>query len=188
VNKNFQIHVVLLLVLSIATVACQPQYPPIEELLIDISVFPEGWIEDVEGPGPDPSAPWGGIRSVERTTLFFHSPTAGAQENIERYKSNSMARDEFARRLRIVFQDHPDYGPYRAPDELSYTSLIAEQYFFACVYADNYPFPFYGCQYLTQYGPYVVYFHAGWNLDEMDPQEFENILKAIDKKMAQYAN
>lgn len=185
-RKYFIMQVVFTLVLAIAAVSCQPRYPPIEDLLVDATVFPDGWYEDIEGPGPDSSAPWGGIRSVERTTLFFHSPTAGAEENIERYARFSIAKDEFTNRLNIIFRDHFELGTYSIPDELPYTSSVAEQYRFGCVTAPNYPFPFYGCQYLAQYGLYIVHFHIGWNLDVVSAGELEDILRAIDDKMAPY--
>jgi len=171
----------LALILSIITASCQPQYPTIEDLLVDVTVFPDGWYEDIEGPGPDSSAPWGGIRSVERTTLFFHSPTAGAVEQIERFSNHRQASQEFDS-LKLLSQDEGDF----IPSEPTFQNIVADQYHFACILEPQYPYPFWGCIYLAQYGTYLVNFNFDWNLNAMSAGELKNILRAIDDKMAPY--
>jgi hypothetical protein len=53
--------------------ACRPLgHPPIEELLIDLSVFPDGWTGDVDGPSPIAQAPLGGTKPVKSTEVFFY--------------------------------------------------------------------------------------------------------------------
>jgi len=181
-KRYFFTQVTLALVLSIVVVSCQSQYPPIEDLLVDATVFPNGWYEDIEGPGPDSSAPWGGIRSVERTTLFFHSPTAGAFEQIERFSNHRQASQEFDNQ-KLLSQDESDF----IPSKLTFQNIVADQYYFVCVLAPQYPYPFWGCIYLAQYGTYLVNFNFGWDLDAMSAGELQNILRAVDDKMAPYA-
>jgi len=167
-------------------VACQPQSPPIESLLITTDVFPSGWLADAEGPQPSPSAPFGGIRSIERTLLFFQSTTGSAFEEIERFRNHEETKQEFLYQKTILFKEDKDEGPYIIPDELPYQSSIAEQYYFSCVRPSYYPYPYLGCFYLAQYGPYIVKFHIGWNLDAMGADKLEKILRTIDEKMAPY--
>ena len=108
--------------------ACQVmRYPPVEDLLVDEKVFPSDWHADPDGPKPDPSAPFGGIRSIDRTTLYLYSKTAGAYETIERYKDSKTAEDEFNRQKESRFKDTQFRGPFEVPKELPYKSAVANQ-------------------------------------------------------------
>ena len=161
--------------------------PDVEELLIDISVFPTGWFTDPEGAKPSPSAPLGGIRSEERTTLFFHSIIGSASEEIERFENSSQATEEFLYKKSWEFRDSHECGAFFIPDEFPYHSVVANQYHFACIECDYYPYPFLGCTYLARYGEYITTFNVGWNLDIMSMSDLEQILLAIDEKMKNYA-
>jgi hypothetical protein len=167
--------------------SCQRStFPPIEDLLVDATVFPPGWHADPEGPEPDPSAPFGGIKSVERTTLYFHSNTAGAFETIERFKSSGGAWDEFNNQKDSLFRTSEFQGPYEIPEELPYESRLADRFYLAC-WRPEYT-PMLGCDYLAQYGPYLVPLNLGWDPDTMTPSELEKILLAVDDKLANYAD
>jgi hypothetical protein len=174
------------MILCVVLVACQRTFPPIEDLLIDVAVFPSNWYEDPEGPKPDPSAPFGGIRSLERTTLNFESDMSGALEEIERFDGSDLASQEFSRQEVYLFQDDKGMGQYLVPKELSYQSKTANRFHFACVRPSYYPYPYLGCLYLAQYGPYIVKFDIGWSLNDMSAKELEKVLRAIDEKMAAY--
>lgn len=175
-----------ILTMCIVLTACHPVYPTIEKLLIDATVFPSGWLADPEGPKPDSLAPFGGIRSIERTTLYFESKTSAASEEIQLFESYDRAKEDFIRQKSFSFQDDKEMGPYITPNELNYQSKIASQFHFACVRPSYYPYPYIGCLYLAQYGSYVVKFDIGWKLDAMNANDVESILEAIDEKMAPY--
>lgn len=166
--------------------ACQPPYARVQSLLITTDVFPSGWAADAEGPKPPPSAPFGGIRSIERTLLFFQSTTGSAFEEIERLSGYEETTQEFSYQKAILFQDDKEEGPYAIPFELPYKSLVADQYYFSCVRPSYYPYPYLGCFYLAQYGPYIVTFHIDWNLDAMSASELEKILRSVDARMVPY--
>ncbi len=160
--------------------------PAIKELLVDVTVFPSGWFADPEGAQPSPSATLGGIRSEERTTLFFHSIIGSASEEIERFKNNSQATQEFFSKKAWEFREDKEIGVFYIPNELPYHSTVADQYYFSCVDHDAYPYPFLGCSYLAQYGEYTVTFRIAWKLDVMSFSELEEVLLAIDEKMSPY--
>jgi hypothetical protein len=167
--------------------ACQGlRYPPIEDFLVDATAFPQGWHADPEGPEPDPSAPFGGIKSVERTSLDFSSNVATAFETIERFKNSRRARDEFSSQKDFLFKTTEIRGPYEIPNELPYKSDVANQFHFACSPPKN--SSKIGCHYLAQYGPYLVQFSFGWDLDTLSAHELEKVLWAIDNKLAKYAD
>lgn len=180
--------ILLEMVLLLFAVSCGSKYPSIETLLLSTDIFPSDWSADAEGPQPSPSAPFGGIKSIERTMLFFQSTTASAFEEIERFRNREDANQEFLNQKTFLFREDQEVGPFTIPDELPYQSSIADKYYFSCVQPSYYPFPYLGCFYLAQYGPYVVKFHIDWNLDEMSTDELEVILKAIDEKMMPYTN
>jgi hypothetical protein len=181
-KKSFLFIVLTVFVLG----ACQgSRFYPIEDLLIDESAFPPDWQRDPDGPAPDPSAPFGGIKSVERTTLNFNSTTASAFETIERFKNSKKAHDDFNSQRNFLFKGTEFQGPYEIPDELPYESDVADRYHFACWQPDYTLMR--GCSYLAQYGSYLVQFHLGWDPDALTPLELENVLRAIDEKLAPYA-
>ncbi len=79
------------LLLMLMTIACFSAcralgHPSIEDLLIDLSAFPKGWSEDMDGPDPIDRAPLGGTKSVESIEIFFYVYGSGAYESIQRLR------------------------------------------------------------------------------------------------------
>jgi hypothetical protein len=174
------------LLITFFITACSLRYPPIEELLIGDTSFPQGWTASPEGPQVSPSAPFGGIRSIDRTMLSFDNTLVGANEQIERFQNSQEAGNEFVNNKDFLFREIPTVGPYLVPEELPYQSSVADRYYFACTRSSAYPFPLLGCMYFAQYGPYIVQFHIGWDLDSMSANDLEKILNAIDENMKPY--
>jgi len=118
--------------------ACLPQERPpkrsfaIEELLIDESAFPPGWSVDTGGPAPPAKAPLGHYESIERTELFFYVYGGVAFEQIHRFSSVQGAAREFKRRKDLDFAQREIDTPWVVPPELSYQSLVANQFYLAC--------------------------------------------------------
>ncbi len=123
---------------------------------------------------------------MERTSLDFGSATASAFETIERFKNSRRARDEFSSQKDFLFKKTEFQGPYEIPEELPYESDVADRFHFAC-WRPEYT-PMLGCGYLAQYGPYLVQFNFGWDLDTLTAPELEKVLREIDDKMANYAD
>ncbi len=166
---------------------CQAGQSRIEGLLITADVFPTGWSASPEGPKPPPSAPFGGIKSIKRTLLFFQSTTASAYEGIELYSNRNVAINEFAIKEGRLFREDKQMGSYSIPEELSFHTVVADQYHFACTRPSYYPYPFLGCLYLARYESYIVEFRVGWRPDIMSATQLRRILETIDAKMVGHA-
>jgi hypothetical protein len=183
--------VVLLAVASACTytlVACQSWgYPPIEDLLLDKSVFPAGWSVSTDGADSIPRAPWTGSTSVvENVELYFYAFGGGALERIWRFASSEDASQAFERQVEYVFRNGEFNTPWTVPAELSYYSSIAGQFHYACATFEGQPSP--GCAYVAQYGVYIVHFQTSILPGLMTYPDLENVLQAIDERMAHYVD
>jgi len=153
---------------------------PIESLLLDESAFPGGWLayepyEPEDGFGlavcvhysPPPTSPGG---------IALHSAYVA--------RSPEEAADGYGIWAAFWFSDREGWSVWRAPDELRYQSSVADQYRFACSREED------GgrqvCQAVGQYGRYMTRFHTFMNPDTMTPSDLEQVLIAIDERMALY--
>ena len=95
----------LALLTCITLFACQSwNYPPIENLLLDESVFPSGWSTSTDGAGTIPRAPWtGSTNVVENVELYFYAHEGGALERIWRLASSEGASQAFESQVGSVF-------------------------------------------------------------------------------------
>lgn len=166
---------------------CPPRHPPerdfeIEELLLDVSAFPVGWSADAEGPRAPAKAPLGGLKSIERTELFFYVRGGGAVEEIHRFQSTGDAIQEFERQLGIAFFVGKYDTPWIIPLALPYQSPIADQFHFACSEQGSISM----CRMIGRYEEYLVKFNTHMSPDFMTYEDLECVLQAIDERMAQY--
>ena len=167
--------------------ACRPlSHPPIKDLLIDLSAFPDGWSGDTNGPGPMARAPLWGKKSVESIEIFFYVYGSGAYEGIQRFLDTQSAAEEFSRQLGIVFIETEFDTPWVIPDELNFESFSASRSYYACSQSEGIPWQ--ECAYIAQYGTYFVHFNTGMVPGYMSLDDFERVLQAIDDKMAKYAD
>jgi hypothetical protein len=175
--------------LMIWTIGCissclSPSYPPVEELLVDTSVFPEGWSASPDGPYLDPAAPFSRTKSVDRISISFYAPGGGAGEEIQRFKSTREAKREFARKKKQVFRVTGFNTPWEVSEELSYESPIADEFHYACSWRVGASWP--DCAYIARYGTYFVHFDTDMLPGYMSYADLENILEAIDERMGAY--
>jgi hypothetical protein len=168
--------------------ACQSwSYPPIEDMLLDESAFPVGWSVSTDGADPIPRAPWtGSTNVVENVELYFYAYGGGALERIWRFMSSEDASQAFEHQMRYVFRNGEFNTPWAVPAELSYHSSVASQFHYACATFDGQPSP--GCAYVAQYGVHVVHFQTSMLPGLMTYSDLENVLQAIDERMAQYTD
>ena len=154
----------------------------VANLLINVSAFPEGWMAD-SGPSIPASAPLGGVYDIERTLLSFGTSdgSCGASEEIYRFSSIKGAQQDFERRLDVNFTVGEYDTPWVVPEELSYQSFVADQFYYSC---STHGCTLY-CQMLGRYEEYVVVFSTGISPDFMTYRDFEYLLQAIDETMAQ---
>jgi hypothetical protein len=159
------------------------------DLLIDGSVFPEGWYVCI-GPAPPPEH----IHSERGELEFlyvgfcpegFEQGIGGAEHDVFRYAPGldvtlayylDFSRREFSNRHMVT--------PYAIPGEWSYHSPVANHFKFAC--AELEPFGLgpriRTCTAVAQYGEYISVFGA--HMSHMTLEDMERILTAIDDRMA----
>ncbi len=165
--------------------SCTPlSYPPSKDLLIAVSDFPAGWVISDAGPRPLSSAPLGGSRYIESIEITFYASGGSANEVIKRYKSVSIAKNEFTAEDRLVFRATRFNTPWITPSQLACDDLEADQTHNACSQEEWSPWP--NCAYVAQYGVYVVRFTTPMIPDRMTYRDLENITRAIDARMAPY--
>lgn len=159
---------------------------PIEHLLLDESVFPEGWRAD-EPFDPEVRLP------AEQIVLFFHRNECpfyvlGAGHEIYRFFDGAeSAAQGYPEESTIWFYREDGWGPWTVPPELPYQSPVADQFRFACSAEERSGDM--TCRALGQYEEYIVLFDVEMNPEYPDCMSFtdlERILVAIDERMASY--
>jgi hypothetical protein len=170
------------------TTGYPPPAFPSEELLLDVSVFPEGWqaYEGTYNPRerlPADQIARGYVRhDCPRSTLADHS--------IYRFfEGENSAAAGYRQYIPIWFAPEEGWDPWSVPKELPYESPVAEEFRFNCQVQ-----PESGaqtCQAVGRYEEYVVRFYVHMDSEPEYPQcmsfaDLEQILIAIDERMALY--
>lgn len=189
---------VVFLIWSSAVGGCtgsQPtvEYPPIDLLLIDESVFPEGWVAKEPDWEHPPRAPWSGrTRMVEYIDRRFYTRSGGgaaASITIRQFDSPRAAAREYERRVDVTFRvrDEKWGTPWVAPDELSFESPAADKYRYACA-TEGY-FPQINCAYVAQYGVYTLDFDVKlYDTKVITYADLLPVFQAIDERMMSTLN
>jgi hypothetical protein len=154
---------------------------PIESLLLDQSAFPEGWL------AYEPYEPEDGFGL---RICMHYSPPATSSGGIALHaayiaRTPEEAADGYGIWAPFWFSDREGWSAWSAPAELRHRSLIADQFRLACSREEEDD----GrqvCQAVGQYGRYMTRFHTFMNPDTMTPTDFEQVLVAIDERMALY--
>jgi len=169
--------VALVLLLWLSVCACSTsqhpstEYPPIDQLLIDLSVFPPGW----EATEPDfehpPHAPWSGpghLIEIVRQNFYSSSDLyTGVIVEIRRYDSEQSATREYERRLEVIFRDD-SYTRTTLP-EVVHESTIADQARYDCSGV--------GCTYFARYGVHT--YHCGMRIHDTDTITYTDVLPVL---------
>lgn len=189
----------LLAVLSIGVLSCSNIYLelacgggayaspafPIEELLLDESVFPEGW--HAEQPfDPEQWLP------AQQIALFYKDGCPGrivaALLEVYRFSDGPRcAAAGYQKEIPTWFAPREGRGPWRIPAELPYQSAVADQFRFGCsTYRGSSDQV---CRAMGQYDEYVLRFQT--HVDHEHPEcmsfaDLDRILGAIDERMAFY--
>lgn len=159
----------------------------LEALLLDPSSLP-GWrVSD----GPDTFAYEQGqeesqyIRFVKKD---FKWP--GAIHTVFLYRDEEYAADNYEQYLSAHFESAFRLTSWKVPDELNYQSPVADQFQFACANFQNTSDTsktYTKCVAMGQYERVVSVFSTYISPDAMSSySELENVLKAIDERMAAY--
>jgi len=125
----------------------------------------------------DPSTRFG----VEFESANFTSQYGGGIHDVYREWSVRKARDSYRSLAKSYFSPRDKLTAWDLPPELTYQSSIADQAQIGC--ATTISSQSQRCQFVAQYGVYVVWFHASMS-EVMTYSDFEAILQNIDERMA----
>jgi len=158
----------------------------VEDLVIDVSSFPQGWYSWV-GPYRIPDSERGEEESVY--VEFHHEEVAtdavGAGQRVFRYANERISGTAFPGLLRHEFHSSYMATPWAAPDDWAYQSGVADQFEFACgeiALRRRY----WRCQALAQYDEYISFLYAELHPEYMTPGDVERLVAAVDAQMAFY--
>lgn len=159
------------------------------DLLIDLSILPSKW--HTVSSSSDPPDEYFGYESG--ADIWFNGITNEdlivAAHYVYRFSSERRAANIYQRQVPVWFNSSSvaSATPWRAPKELSYQSVIADQYYFAChISSINSRKEI--CQAMGQYDNFLVIFHTHVIPEYMTYADIESILEAIDARIATHLN
>jgi hypothetical protein len=175
------------MVLSAGTIGCCGVFicrpPPaapcdIETLLVEETVLREGWEES----GPPRSAEATVRFGIEKIGTGFSTPRDGvAIQGVYRAEDASAAASGY-QDFMSFFSLREDETEWFLPSELTYGGLGADRSRLGCsTHRTN---GVERCQFIAQYGVYLVRFHTYMSPDMMTYEDLERILQDIDRRMA----
>jgi hypothetical protein len=161
----------------------------IDDLLIDLSIFPSGWYVD-----SPPSHTTDSKGQVDGRYIQFRSEgfVARSMHTVYQYRDSRTAAYWY--REYLPFGSAERLTSWEVPSELPYESKVAAQFRFACADFRQNPGDdserLRACLAAGQYDEYVSIFSISMSPDDMAehiPYSYlERILKAIDERMAHY--
>jgi len=166
--------VVVIQIILILLTACQVQEKtvcPLENLLLDKTVFPNGATEDSIGT-PIKDKP---IRSAART--LYYNNTVVFQYVIE-YSTSDRAQKIYQDELNATFPQNKYVGSWKAPD-FGFKSKTSEAYQYLCGEMDNRNV----CRYFARYSTYIVYLQVYISTTGLSETDFQRAMNFIDLKM-----
>ena len=167
-------------------------YPSIEQLLIDKTAFPVGWTAEKPDTDFPPLAPCTtGRDEVEYATREYYSNppsgfVGGALIRLQRFKSSSRAANYYRTEVSNEFRDSEWNTPWIIPGSLKFESSTANQFRYGCSLEGSPELAKPVCNYVAQYGVYVVDF--GITLNDTNVITYTNvtpIFVAIDQQMSE---
>lgn len=179
---------VLLGWLSVCACCTTPQptveYPPLDQLLIDESDFPEGWEATEPNWEHPPGAPWSGpARMVEYIDRGFYTRSgdgAAASMAIRQFDSLRAAAREYEHEVEVTFRDEEWNTSWAVPDGLQLEDLGADRYHYGCseVFGQS------RCAYVAQYGVYAVDFDISlYDTNVITYTDLLPVFQVIDERM-----
>lgn len=171
----------LLLVVGCISAEPQPSINP-SELLIGLSDMPADWYA-LSGNEPSDN-----YRQEAGAEIWFNVNNPKvlhvAAHRVYEYRNERRAEREFDRFLSSEFNSSSiaSRTPWLTPAELPYSSLVADQYHFACHIGQiNQVVTI--CEALGRYKNYIVIFHTHMVSEYMTFDDLESILLTIDDTM-----
>lgn len=195
-NQMVKCRWLILTALLLIVMGCRPQPSPatsevldpeLERLLVDVSLFPSKWYVDI------PPFPYYWLEGAETSAaiqLRLQGSNALATHRLFRYRDAAKAMAEYHRQMPGEFYSADRLTPWEPPEALPYQSSVADQFRFGCAIigrSQSDPDRFTTCKAMAQYGKYLSIFATWISPDGMQLEDLERILKAIDERMASYA-
>jgi hypothetical protein len=192
VRTNTIVLIVTLAWVSSCTIIPQApkEYPPIVQLVVDETAFPEGWVADEPDTDFPPLAPWSSGRDeVEYVARTYDAPSGigSASLKIQRFSYPQAAFKEYKRSIDIVFRDTEWNTPWTVPTESAFKSTTADQYRYGCSMEGGEGFAQPRCAYVAQYKVYTLEFYiALYNTNVITCADLVPILQTIDEHVSLY--
>lgn len=161
------------------------------DLMVDVSVFPQGWYVFF-GPATIPER----ARRGERGSLYivfypegFESGIDGAYHEVYRYRNETDAAIAFY--SEFLGNEFPNLREamitsWAVPEEWSYESSTADRFKFACAEFEILDRLSRSCKAVAQYDEYISVFRTHVSPEYMTLEDLERVLRAIDERMALY--
>jgi hypothetical protein len=178
---------VLIIILSIGLGGCERWYLefstpeihpapcPIQDLLLDASTFPDGeWLES--GSRSEKEAP--SRMGIERIGTGFSSKVDGVVQDVYRFEDELKARKAYNSSVDSWFTPGEYETEWINPSVLDNLVIGADHYREGC--NNSKPSGLESCQYVAQYGPYVIKLYAG--MRALSYEEFNSLVTEIDKR------
>jgi len=144
----------------------------IETLILDEKLLPEGtYVERLISPISE--------KPMESAARSFYYAPYDIFHAVINWHSTRSAKKDFDNYLETAFDTDKYMGPWETPSEM-YSSPIADNYHVACGIDGEYQ-----CRLAATYGDYSVYFRAGVGKEGITLQKVNELLQAIDERMAQ---
>ncbi len=173
--------ITFILSLSLAcrlTESAAPPPCPVENLMINKSLFPEDW--DQQGPPRERAAPvrWG----IDKLGVTFISQKNGvALQDVHRGRDVNETENGYFDNVTSWFHSGKEETEWYIPSDFNYESPVANRYRFGC--HTHTPSGVQSCQLVGQYGVYLTRFRTHMS-PIMTYEDLEHILQTIDNKMA----
>jgi hypothetical protein len=148
---------------------------PIQELLLDVSNFPnEDWQET--GSRSERSAP---VRmGIEKIGTSFSDPNDGTLQQAYRFESEQQARSAYREEVESWFTPAEHEMEWATPQEMENLAVNADQYRVGC--NDLKSGGREQCQYVAQYGPYILLLFGG--MRSLSYDDFIGLVNEVDQR------
>ena len=150
-----------------------------ESLLMDESMFPEGWENGWISPTADSHG------AFEHPSIDIYGPRGVAIHEIYRYECVNDAHREYKRQLDVLFPGTPLYDQWRPQEDLHTALVFADEAYVACANRGR-PLEekITNCRMLARYHEYVVRFSTQVIPPYLTFEDLAGILKSLDHQFA----
>lgn len=161
--------------IEFSTPVIHPASCPIEELLLDVSAFPSGSWQEM-GPPSERNAP---VRiGIERIGTSFSDPSDFTLQQVYRFEGDRKAKSAYREEVESWFIASSHETEWIKPPELDNLVVNTDQFRAGC--HDEKSGGREQCQYVAQYGPYILRLLGG--MRSLSYEDFIKLVKDIDQR------